>query len=464
VKKQAIDKSLKYIDSWLQFRYERTEMPGYAVAIAFDGKIIYDKAFGYANLETKERLTSNHLFRIASHSKTFTATAIMQLVEEGILELDDQVTKYIPWLINHKDTRFQKITIRQVMSHGAGIIRDGLNADYWQVMEPFPDEQTFKKAVLEADLVLENNLKLKYSNFGYSLLGLVIEEVSGEPYNDFVLNRIIKPLHLNNTGPEYIPAINNRLVTGYTRRDVKKNRLPIAKSINTNALSPATGFYSNAADLCTYFSAHFTGSGDLLSDESKKEMQKAYWQAQETHEKEDYGLGLEIYFIKNHRVFGHSGGFPGHSTNSFCDPEADLVVVVLTNCIDGTARLISRGILSNMYYFEKNAPITKPKHDLSKFEGRFVSLWDMVDIVATGNKIVGAFPDSWFPFIRPEKLEYIDNKTLKVGKTNSFMSEGELVNFNFDNKGHAISLKYTGATMLPADEYFKQQAKLKFVG
>lgn len=123
-------------------------------------------------------------------------------------------------------------------------------------------------------LILENNVKMKYTNYGYTLLGMIIEAVTRQPYNEFVINRIVHPLGLKHTFPEYRPELNQptpgELVTGYARRE-PKIRLPIA-FICTHAMSPATGFCSTAEDLCTYFSAQMIGSGKLLSDESNTQL------------------------------------------------------------------------------------------------------------------------------------------------------------------------------------------------
>ncbi len=191
---KALGRSAFYIKDWLRFMYEREKTPGFVVAISHKGKLIFNEAYGYADLETKQRLTPQHIFRIASHSKTFTATAIMQLQEKGKLQIDDYTADYLTWLKDHKDKRFAKVTIRQLLSHSAGVIRDGKKGGYWQLDGPFPDEEKFKKEILDADLVLENNTKLKYSNYGYTLLGLVVKAASGKPYNDYVKEHIIKLL------------------------------------------------------------------------------------------------------------------------------------------------------------------------------------------------------------------------------------------------------------------------------
>jgi len=230
-------------------------------------------------------------------------------------------------------------------------------------------------------------------------------------------------------------------------------------------MSSATGFYSTAEDLTKYFSAHFVGSGKLLDDESKKEMQRVQWHAktsgQDSHE--DYGLGMEIEYLGRRKTVGHGGGFPGQSTQSLADPNDELVVVVLTNCIDGPAASIVKGIYGIIDYFQVNETSRKPKHDMRKFEGRYMGLWSMSDIVVTGDKVVAAYPDSWNPLAQPEVLEYFDDRTLKVIDASSFAGEGELVYFNLtDDKIESIS--YNGFTMWPENVWIQKLRKITRIG
>lgn len=462
MKERVLNKSLEYLKDWLRFRYEREEMPGFAVAISYKGKILLNEAYGYANLENKEKLTTQHIFRIASHSKTFTATAIMQLQEQGKLRIDDYVVDYLPWIKKHKDKRWQKVTIRQLLSHSAGIIRDGKDGNFWSLARPFPNQSQLKKEILDTKLIVDNNTTMKYSNYGYSLLGLIIETISGQKYNDYVLQHIVKTLKLKNTGPEYSKKISEQIVTGYSRRDVGKKRLPIA-NVNTTAMSPAAGFYSNSEDLCRYFTAHIVNTGELLNDESKKEMQRTQWQIQNTDTKEEYGLGFHIDYLGERRMFGHSGGFPGQITKSLCDPKDKLIVVVLTNAIDGWASYIANNIVNSIDYFQQNSS-ARAKHDLSKFEGRFMTLWSVIDVIAMGRKIVAVYPDSWDIFIKPDELKYVDSNTLKITKTSSFGSEGELVRYNFDKNNKVISLSYAADKFLPEKEYLRIVSGKKIIG
>jgi D-alanyl-D-alanine carboxypeptidase len=444
---QKLNRALKFIDPWLKFKYKTEGIPGFAVAIAYKGKIVFNNTYGFANLEKKEKLTKNHLFRIASHSKIFTATAIMQLDERKKLNLDDKIIAHLPWLKNHKDKRFKSITIASLLSHSGGLIRDGLKADFWQLKEPFLTESGLKKTVLEADLVFDTNTQMKYSNLGYSLLGMIIDKVSGKSYKDFIIENIIQPLKLSNTNPDITNDIKEKLITGYTRQDSRKKRKPL-ENVTTNAMAPATGFYSKAEDLCKFFSKHMIGSNQLLTDISKNKMQKSLWKIKNDYDYRKYGLGFIITPVGKTNLFGHTGGFPGQTSVSLCDPKNEVVIVVLTNCIDDLPHYMAKGILFIINYFDKNYSF-KENWSLDKFEAKLTSLWGVINVVSMGNKLITVNPEFWMPFMNPEELQHINTTTLKVTKTDGFSNEGEFVHYNFDKNNKIISVNYTGSTMLP---------------
>jgi CubicO group peptidase (beta-lactamase class C family) len=458
MKERNLVRATNYIKSWLQFQYDRDNLPGFVVAIAHDGKVILSEAYGYANLERQEKMQSDHIFRIASHSKTFTATAIMQLQEKGKLKIDDPAVDHLPWLKKHKGERFGNVTIRQLSSHGAGVIRDGARNDFWSVDYPFPSEEQFKEEILTSDLVIDNNTKLKYSNYGYTLLGLIVASASGQPYNDYVIENIVKPLGLKNTGPEFTPSIKKKIVTGYTREDFAKKRLPIV-NIDTRAMSPATGFYSTAEDLCKYFTAQMVGSGKLLSDESKREMQKAAWEAENTRDKEEYGLGFEIEHVNNQPYFGHGGGFPGQLTSSKFNSKNRLVIEVLTNSYGSGPGGSNKSIIKILDYFQE---VSESK--FREFEGRYRSIWWTVDVIASGNKLILAHTEAWEPLDNPTELEHHKDNTFKVTKTDSFGSFGEGVEFKKNKSGDVDRMIFAGGEMLIEKLYIEKYAKKKTVG
>ena len=436
------DHTLKFLDSWLTLRSKWAEIPGFVVAVAKDGEVIFNKAYGYADIDTKEPLTPEHMFRVASQSKTFTATAIMQLQEAGKLRIDDRVVDHIDWLKEHRDQRWQEVTIRQVLSHSAGVIRDGLDADYWQLKRAFPDQEQFKDAILDADLVIEPNTNLKYSNYGYSLLGLVIEAASGVTYEEYVIQNIFTPLTLTDVQVEYTPGLH--MTQGYTRMTPDRSRYAVPH-VTTNVMAPATGFCATARDLCRYYSAQLIGSNKLLSDTSKRDMQHRHWEVPMTSEHGAYGLGFEYARYGGRDLLGHGGGFPGHITQTVFDGDDQLVVTVLTNCNGFIGGMVS-GIVSVLYEMGDK----EPSDELMKYQGRFSDLWGIYEIVAVGDELRGVWPNSWWPFSLYETLEVTDENTLSIKKTNGFYSPGESIAFVRNDDGSIRSVRNAGTTMRPS--------------
>lgn len=448
--------ALTFVESWLQERYDQEEVPGFVAAIAHQGQLVLNRAYGYADLERSVPMQPSHVFRIASHSKTFTSTAVMMLAEEGKLRIDDPVADYVPWLQDHRDSRWKHVTLRQLLSHGAGVIRDGLDTSYWYLGRPFPEKDRFIREMQDSALILDNNTQMKYTNYGYTLLGLVIEAVTGESYNEFVLGHIIRPLGLTHTFPEYRPSLGEpdpaQLVTGYTGRE-QKRRLPI-EHISTEFMSPATGFCSTAADLCTYFTAQMTGSEQLLSDESKKEMQRAQWPMRTPGRPDDthYGLGYILKQYGERRTFGHSGGFPGCITNSQADPEDKLVVVVLTNCADGPASSLTAGIYAILNWFQEHDEKTAEGTDWTSLEGSYANLMGHFRIVYAGGQLYSVYSAEWDPYAMVERLEHVQDNTFRIAATGSGGSEGELVHFAVD-QGRVVSVRHAGAVSMPIREW-----------
>jgi D-alanyl-D-alanine carboxypeptidase len=443
---RELDEAVAFSQMWLEVIEETRDIPGFVVAVAHRGTVLMNRAYGWANLELGEPMTPDHVFRIASHSKTFTATVVMMLA----------ALRWVPWLPQNVDPRWQTVTVRQLLSHGAGVVRDGLDSNFWVLGEPFPDAPRFRQALLETGLMVEPNTRLKYSNFGYTVLGMVIEAVTGQSYHDAVTERIIQPLKLDSTFPEYFPELDARLARGYGRRErLQEPRLALPH-IDTAAMAPATGFCSTSADLCTYFTAHAVGSGKLLSDESKKEMQRRQWNAklpgQET--KRGYGLGFIVDEMGSRPVLGHSGGFPGFITQTMMDPGDGLVVSVLTNAIDGPAADILQGIFHIVQYFAEHGAADD---SLRQFAGRYINLFNRRAFVAAGAHLVSVDPAAWKPFAcGVDVLEPDGEGAFRIVDTGSFGSEGEEVRFTVQD-GAVSQVSYAGSTLFSAQAWSKKR-------
>ncbi len=431
-----------FLDSWLELRLQWADIPGFVVAISKDGQLLFNKAYGYANAETKEKLRPDHVFRIASYSKTFTATAIMQLQEKGSVRIDDTIATHLTWLNDHTDIRWRDVTIRQLMSHSAGVTRDGLDSDYWQLIKPFPDRDTLKRDILATKLILEPNTKMKYSNYGYSLLGLLIEEVTGMSYGEYIQENIINTLGLSATRPDYDATLP--YTAAHSRLTIARTRHLIPNPM-THAMAAATGVSSTASDLCQYFSAHAVGSGALLSDESKREMQRQQWPVEGTRVKTSYGLGFEHGVYGGMNMVGHGGGFPGNSTTSMFHPDDNLVVVVLTNTNAPVGELFG-GVINVITTLGEEGP----QEDLLKFETRYADLWGIYEVVVIDKTIKGIWSNSWYPFGKSETLEKIDETTLRIVETDGFSSSGEEIHYMFNDDGSIHHIVNAGSYAIPS--------------
>ena len=172
-----INAALDYLPQWLDLQLERYRQPGCSVAIARGGETVAELALGVADMRTHQPLTPRHRLRIASHSKTFTAAGVMLLREQGKVGLDDPIGRYVDGL--HKDLACARIG--ELLSHSAGVTRDGPDAGQFLDRRPY-----LSRAELLADLrakpPLEAGVQLKYSNHGYGLLGLMMEQVTGTDY------------------------------------------------------------------------------------------------------------------------------------------------------------------------------------------------------------------------------------------------------------------------------------------
>jgi CubicO group peptidase (beta-lactamase class C family) len=192
----------------------KLSIPGGAVAVMRDGKLIYARGFGYADVENKTPVQPDALFRIASVSKTITSAAIMKLVEEGKLKLDDRVVPFIAHLAPAPgatvDPRWEQITIRHLLNHTGGWDRNKPNGGFDPVDRPATaaaavnapapaSPETLIRYMKGMPLDFNPGEKFAYSNFGYIILGRVIERVSGMPYKDYVRARVLEPVGANRT-------------------------------------------------------------------------------------------------------------------------------------------------------------------------------------------------------------------------------------------------------------------------
>jgi len=441
---EVVRHAARYAGTWVALRRRTLRVPGVQLAVAVAGEVLLEQVHGSARLpgtdgpdDDGEPLRTDHLFRIASHSKTFTATAVMQLVEQGRLRLDDTVAQHVPELA---DAAVGDRTVAELLAHGGGVVRDTHDADFWTLERPFPDRAALVAAAHDRADVLPANEQFKYSNIGYGLVGLVLEAVTGRPYADHLREAVLEPLGLQRTGPELDPDRVGEHATGYSGQ-VLGERVPI-DTVDTGALAPATGFWSTAGDLVRYAAAHVLGDPTLLTDASKRRLHRAQWAVPGGDE--HYGLGFGRQQVGDRDLVGHGGGFPGHITRTVLDPADGLTVVVLTNAIDGPAQELATGVVkivdaaltahrerrehtARREHRDHSGHRDESVHDLSVFEGRWASLWGVTDLVGLGGRLRALFPDQADPTAGIATLEVLDETTARFTETGGYASPGETV-------------------------------------
>lgn len=443
--------ALDYIPRWLEFQMRQCEQPGCVIAIAHQGRIVLEEAFGHADLVQGVPLTPRHLFRVASHSKSFTAAGIMKLREKDKLRLDDRAGQFVRGL----HPALAKATLAQLLSHSAGIIRDGPDSGQWQDRRPFVDARELRVA-LKAPLTIAANTRFKYSNHGYGLAGLVIEAVTGEPYRAWIKREIIDAAGLDETFADVPVPTGTPFARGHSGKQPLGRRVRIPGENPTGAVAPATGFVSTARDLAHFFARLSPEAGrSVLSVAGRREMVRRQWRDPHSSVERYYGLGIISGTLNGWDWFGHSGGFQGYITRTCVLPEEELTVSVLTNSSDGYAHPWVDGAIQILQAFARNGA---PSRKAQSWTGRWWSLWGAIDLVPMGDKVLVATPVNFNPFIDASEIAVRGRDSGWVKLAGGFANHGEPVRLVRDKRGGLREFWLSGAKLLPEARVAKELA------
>ncbi len=442
--------ALDYIPRWVEFQMQATEQPGCAVAIVHKGRVVLEFALGHADLREGTKLTPRHRFRVASHSKTFTAAGILKLREEGALGLDDRIGTFVDGL--HPDVA--TATIGQLLSHSAGLVRDGGDSNQWSDRRPFLDEAALRADLREAP-VIDASTRLKYSNHGFGLLGLAIEAISGERYADWIGREIVAASGLAETdadAPQALARPGVRFARGHTGRLPLGRRLVIPGDNPTRAQAAATGFVSTAADLARFFASLAPEARrSVLAPASRREMVRRQWRDAHSSHERWYGLGTISGALADWEWFGHTGGFQGTATRTVTVPAQALSVSVLSNAVDGAASTWVDGALHILRAYAREGA---PSRRTTAWRGRWWSLWGAVDLVPMRDKVLIASPLLANPLQDASEIELTGPRraglaTGRIALAGGFAAAGEPVRLHFDGHGRPRELWLAGNQMLP---------------
>ncbi|MEE9350258.1 MAG: serine hydrolase [Flavobacteriaceae bacterium] len=343
------EEQLQHLDSYYAKALKEWHVPGMAIAIVKDDKIIFSKGYGYANIEQKTKVDGNTLFAIASNSKAFTASALAQLVDQGRIKWTDKVIDYLPYFKLYDDYTTNNTTIEDLLCH-----RNGLKT--------FSGDLLWYGTTLSSEEIIAAQKHLKpttpfrtqfgYSNIQYIAAGKVLEKVTDTTWVDYVSTHFLKPLKMNRTltsTKQVNTAIN--IATPYFYEQGKHYTL---NWVNWDNMAPAGALISSVNDYAKWLMLNVNKGifqdKTFISPQSFRNLttphvnHKVYDNAEKTHFK-SYGLGWSIQDTHGYKTVGHGGGYDGMISKSTFVPELKIGIIVLTNSLNWTASAVTNKTL-----------------------------------------------------------------------------------------------------------------------
>jgi CubicO group peptidase (beta-lactamase class C family) len=354
----SIAEAEAYLNSLVEFGIP----PGVSLVVVKDGLIVYSQGFGYADGPNQIPATPATIYKWFSMTKIFTAVAILQLHERGQLDIDRPVADYLPFFeVKYPSASSQTVTVRHLLNHSSGMPDNVPEVFGWMHLEnePRPDQTALLQEVFPkyAELRFEPGAESRYSNVGYMVLGAIIEAVSGQTYEDYVVENILQPLGMEHTNFVYTDAmLADAAVGSHPLVNIQSVFLPIFYGNRLGGFirettggrmwfnrfyadsDPPTGLIGPATDLARFTAAYLNGGeldgARILSPETVALMtNEGHVAAVNTGQTDTpvQGLGWEIQPLGESQCLEHGGGGPGFGSAMRLYPDESLAVIVLAN-------------------------------------------------------------------------------------------------------------------------------------
>ncbi len=427
------------------------DVPGIAIAIVKDGKIIHAKGYGVRSIETKKPVDANTLFGIASNSKAFTSAAIAMLVDEKKMDWDDKVTKYIPEFKMYNDYVTNEFTIRDLLTHRSGL---GLGAGDLMIW-PGGNKFTVQDIINNLQYlkpVSDFRTKYDYDNLLYIVAGEVVHRVSGISWQDFVEQRIMKPLEMNKSASSWHRLKDSsNVIVPHVPIDGK---LEVINRYTNPVFDAAAGIYSSVNDLSKWAIMQLNDGKygeqgkQLFSEKQHREM----WSPQTILPNRTsppynslfraYGLGWQLADVNGKLEVSHTGGLEGIVTKVTLFPQLDLGIIVLTNQQSGAAFSAVTNAIKDGYIgvtsadyvslYSKNVQSSEENADKITAD-----IWNKVEsnlknkVKADAKQYVGTYKDNWFGEVtiseKKGKLYFASDRSPQLIGEMFFLKENNFV-------------------------------------
>ncbi len=389
----AVRASQDRVDAYVDERMAAWSIPGLALAVVEDGQVTLTRGYGLADREHARPMTPQTPVAVGSATKPITATAIMQLVEAGKVELDAPVTRYLPWF-NLDDPRSAQITVRQLLSHTSGI---PASASLTGGQEPDALERRVRALEWEK-LRTAPGARWEYANDGFNTLGLVVQAVSGVSYEQYVADKILTPLKMTRSTFDPARAAELGLAQGHVKR---KGELRAEKTRLTKAYNPSGMLLTSAEDAGRYLAALANGGtldgARIVSQDSLDQM---WTPAARVGDTLDYGLGWFLSQQEGLRAVVHPGEVLTMGSMFLLVPERKIGVAVLANLdVDGKDE-IAEGVARLLVGMEpvlREVPRIGPENTFvpdravwDRYVGEYETPQGTLRIFREGDKLAGA--------------------------------------------------------------------------
>jgi CubicO group peptidase (beta-lactamase class C family) len=369
--------NVQKIDGLMKQYYDYGQFNG-SILVAEKGKIIYEKGFGMANMEWGIPNQPDTKFRIGSVTKQFTATLILQLVEEGKIKLDGKLSDY---LVDYRKDTGEKVTIHQLLNHTSGIPSYTSRRDFLAEISRDPyGVADFVKKFASGDLEFEPGTKFSYNNSGYFLLGAIIEKVTGKSYETVLTERIFNPLGMKNSGYDHHSTLVQKRAAGYQKTP---GGYVNAAYLDMSIPYAAGSIYSTVDDLYKWDQSLYEDK--ILSAESKKLMF--------TPGLSNYGYGINISdqplgkTDQKTKIIGHGGAINGFNSLITRAVEKRQTVIILDNVNLGQYH---QGITNSVLSILNGLPVDSPKKSIAETLYKMAMEKDVASAVAEYRKLKAA--------------------------------------------------------------------------
>ena len=436
--KKNYDEAFKLIEVWLETQKDFENIPSISAMVINDQNILWSGSFGHSNVLEKTSSNVSTTNSICSITKSFTAVAIMKLVDQGKINLDDKVKDVLPFY-KPKSTLNNDVTIRSLLSHSSGLPGNSGHSYYTGPDFIYPSKTEFRSIFKKMKFKNKVGVDLNYSNVGYALLGEIIEHTTKMTYEIFLKNEVFDPLKMDNTYMSYKAKFKKgNQAIGYTALNRNRTRNQV-NLFETKSMQPAMGLWTNLIDLAKYASWQFrlqdAQKSEILNPETLQKMHSV--QATSKDKRTTWGLGFEVIKdAKGNDWVSHGGTCPGFVSLLQLNKTTKMGYGILINANRSrTFKYINgiKQILNKVKNIDKKS--TNKEINLNDYSGYYnMNPWNSLMYVSTwGNDLVMLQLPENSPKYGMQFLKHIKGDTFRFIKKNGEL--GDEIVFQKDAKG-----------------------------